>query len=235
MAHNQRFQPTAPSLRLKRMSLGSNMIGAWSRTWWIAFAGFALYFGLLLIPKVVPGFGATLFLLSLTFSLMLVVPLLILLALWGTAALVISRVRKRPVGPCPKAAGQIALAGFAAFAAFIVLANVLPSPLPGGSYDRQFDRQVWLDPESANYISGDITPRQKMLAEVVKKLPGLHRSEIENMLGPSLDTAYFQSTGRDLIYITGPERGSLFGMDSEWLLIWLDENGIYKRHAVVTD
>jgi hypothetical protein len=166
---------------------------------------------------------------------MLVVPFLILLALWGTAALVISRVRKRPIGSCSKAAGQIALVGFAAFAAFMVLANVLPSQLPSGSYDRQFDREAWLDPESANYIPGDITPRQKMLAEVVKKLPGLHRSEIENMLGPTLDTAYFQSTGRDLIYITGPERDSLFGMDSEWLLIWLDENGIYERHAVVTD
>jgi hypothetical protein len=211
------------------------MIGARSRTWWIAFAGFALYFGLLLIPKVVPGFGATPFLFSLTLSLMLVVPFLILLALWGTAALVISRVRKRPIGSCSKAAGQIALVGFAAFAAFMVLANVLPSQLPSGSYGRQFDREAWLDPESANYIPGDITPRQKMLAEVVKKLPGLHRSEIENMLGPTLDTAYFQSTGRDLIYITGPERDSLFGMDSEWLLIWLDENGIYERHAVVTD
>jgi hypothetical protein len=211
------------------------MIGAWSRTWWFALVGFALYFGLFLIPKVVPGFGATPFLFSLTLSLMLVVPLLVLLALWGTAALVISRVRKRPIGPRSKAAGQIALVGIAAFAAFMVLANVLPSQLPSGSYDRQFGREAWLDPESANHISGDITPRQKMLAEVVKKLPGLRRSEIENMLGPTLDTAYFQSTGRDLIYITGPERDSLFGIDSEWLLIWLDENGIYKRHAVVTD
>lgn len=55
------------------------------------------------------------------------------------------------------------------------------------------------------------------------------------MLGTSLDTPYFQSTGRDLIYVTGPERDSLFSIDSEWLLIWVDENGIYKRHAVVTD
>jgi len=211
------------------------MICAWSRTWWISFVGFALYFGLFLIPKVVPGFGATPFLFSLTLSLMLVVPLLVLLALWGTAALVVSSVRKRPIGPRSKAAGQIALVGIAAFAAFMVLANALPSQLPSGSYDRQFDREAWLDPESANYISGDITPRQKMLAEVVKKLPRLRRSEIENMLGPTLDTAYFQNTGRDLIYITGPERDTLFGIDSEWLLIWLDENGIYKRHAVVTD
>lgn len=211
------------------------MIGAWSKTWWYAFVGFALYFGLFLIPKVVPGFGATHLLFSLTLSLVLVVPLLVLLALWGTAALVISRVRKRPIGPRSKAAGQIALVGIVAFFVFMVLANVLPSQLPSGSYDRRFDRETWLAPESANYISGDITPRQKMLADVVNKLPGLHRSEIENMLGSTLDATYFQSTGRDLIYITGPERDSLFGIDSEWLLIWFDENGIYKRHAIVTD
>ena len=211
------------------------MIGAWSRTWWFAFVGFGLYFGSFLVPKVVPGFGATPFLFSLTLSLMLVIPLLVLLALWGTAALVISRVRKRPIGPRSKTAGRIALAGLSVFAAFMVLANVLPSLLPSGSYDRQFDREAWLDPESANYTSGDITPRQKMLAEVVKRLPGLHRAEIEKMLGPTLETAYFQSTGRDLIYITGPERDSLFAIDSEWLLIWLDENGIYKRHDIVTD
>jgi len=211
------------------------MIGAWSRTWWFAFIGFALYFGLFLIPKVVPGFGATPFLFLLTLSLMLVVPLLVLLALWGTAALVISRVRRRPIGQRSKTAGRTALVGLSMFAAFMVLANVLPSQLPSGSYDKHFDREAWLDPESANYATGDITPRQKMLAEVVKRLPGLRRAEIENMLGPTLETPYFKSTGRDLIYITGPERDSLLGIDSEWLLIWFDENGIYKRHAIVTD
>ena len=121
------------------------------------------------------------------------------------------------------------------FMAFMVLANVLPSQLPSGSYDKQFDHEVWLDPESTNYTAGDITSRQKMLADVVKRLPGHSRAELENMLGPTLDTPYFKSTGRDLIYITGPERDSLFGIDSEWLLIWVDENGTYKRHDIVTD
>ena len=50
-----------------------------------------------------------------------------------------------------------------------------------------------------------------------------------------MNTPYFQSTGRDLIYVTGPERDSVFGLDSEWLLIWLDGQGAYKRHAIVTD
>lgn len=211
------------------------MIGPWPRSWWWVFGGFAFYFGLFLIPKVVPGFGANPFLFSLTLSLMLVIPVLVLLAFWGTSALVISRVQKRPIGPRSRTAGQIALAGLSVFAAFMVLASVLPSLLPSGSYARHFDREAWLDPESANYTSGDITPRQKMLAEVVNRLPGLHRAEIEKMLGPTLETAYFQSTGRDLIYVTGPERDSPFAIDSEWLLIWLDENGIYKRHDIVTD
>jgi hypothetical protein len=107
--------------------------------------------------------------------------------------------------------------------------------LPTGSYDKDFDPEVWLGAESTDYKAEDITPRQKMLADVVKRLPGKNRTHLETMLGPSLDTTYFQSTGRDLIYVTGPERDSLFGIDSEWLLIWLDENGIYKRHAIVTD
>ena len=74
-----------------------------------------------------------------------------------------------------------------------------------------------------------------MLEDVVKRLHGQSRVELENILGPTLDTPYFKSTGRDLIYVTGPERDSFFGIDSEWLLIWVDENGIYKRHAIVTD
>jgi hypothetical protein len=74
-----------------------------------------------------------------------------------------------------------------------------------------------------------------MLADVIKQLPGKNRTEIENMLGPSLDSSYFKSTGRNLIYVTGPERDSFIGIDSEWLLIWVDENGIYQRHMVTTD
>ena len=211
------------------------MTNAWSGTKWLTFIGFGLYFGLFLIPKVAPGFGASPFAFLLTLSLMLVVPLLMLLALWGTTALVISKLRKRPIGPRSKAAGHTAIAGLSVFAVFLALGNVLPSPLPTGSYDKDFDREVWMDAESTDYKAGDITPRQKMLADVVKRLPGENRAELEKMLGPSLDTPYFQSTGRDLIYVTGPERDSLFGIDSEWLLIWVDENGTYKRHAIVTD
>lgn len=210
-----------------------------TNAWWgrkrLAFIGFGLYFGLFLIPKVAPGFGAPLFTFLLTLSLTLVVPLLMLLAFWSTTALVVSKLRKCPIGTRSKAAGHTAIAGLSVFAVFLALGNVLPSPLPTGSHDKDFDREVWMDAESANYKPGDITPRQKMLADVVKRLPAKNRAELEKMLGPSLDTSYFKSTGRDLIYVTGPERDSFIGIDSEWLLIWVDENGLYKRHEIATD
>ena len=43
-------------------------------------------------------------------------------------------------------------------------------------------------------------------------LPGRTRAELETILGPSLDTAYFNETGRDLIYVLGPQRNSYFPM-----------------------
>jgi hypothetical protein len=65
-------------------------------------------------------------------------------------------------------------------------------------------------------------------------LPGKSRAEIEALLGPSLDTGYFKGNGRDLIYILGPE-GGLFGIDSEWLLIWLDKAGRYDHSEIARD
>ena len=74
-----------------------------------------------------------------------------------------------------------------------------------------------------------------MLGAVVAKLPQKSRAQIEQTLGPSLETAYFMSTGRDIIYILGPERDSIFGLDSEWLLIWLDENEVFERYEIARD
>ena len=75
-----------------------------------------------------------------------------------------------------------------------------------------------------------------MLGDVVAHvLPGRTQAEIEEMLGPSLTTSYFESTSRDLIYVLGAERDSFFPVDSEWLLVWLDEAGRFQRYAVYTD
>ncbi|WP_202943211.1 hypothetical protein [Thiobacillus denitrificans] len=216
-------------------TLGSKMILPTSRTVWFAFASFTLYFGAFLVQKVVPSFGGTAFVFLLTLSLLIVVPILVLLAVWGTVALARERLRKQPMSARSRAAGRIAFAGIAACAISLVLGSLLPNSLPSGSYYRTFDRGASLDPASASYVKGDIAPRQKMLADVVGQLPGKSRYALEVMLGPSLDTSYFKDSGRDLIYITGPQRDSLFAIDSEWLLIWVDDKGIYERHAIVTD
>src|SRR3989442_5413416 len=127
-------------------------------------------------------------------------------------------------------------ASLASFTLALGLARALPRPLPTGSHLERFDRAVWHDPRSADYVPGDVTPRQKMLADVVKSvLPGRTRVELEEILGASLETPYFKSSGRDLIYVLGPQRDSYFTIDSEWLLIWLDKDGRFERYTIAND
>ncbi|HLG29447.1 MAG TPA: hypothetical protein VI387_04490 [Candidatus Brocadiales bacterium] len=117
-----------------------------------------------------------------------------------------------------------------------MVGRITESALPTGSHLLAFDPVVWQSDEAAQSDSGNITKRQMMLKSAVKEiLPGKSRAEIEGLLGKSLDTAYFQETKRDLIYFMGPQRNSLFPIDSEWLLIWLDNQGNFKKYAVVSD
>ncbi len=98
---------------------------------------------------------------------------------------------------------------------------------------RPFDSADW----QAASSSRDDTPtvRQRMVGDVVQRLlPGKSRGEIERLLGPSPDTKYFKETGRDLIYVLGPER-SFISIDDEWLLIWLDQAGRFRQAEIVTD
>lgn len=75
-----------------------------------------------------------------------------------------------------------------------------------------------------------------MLKEVIEKiLPGKSRQEIESALGPSIEISYFRELDKDLIYYLGPERDGLFNIDSEWLLIWMDEDGNFRRYMIVND
>lgn len=202
----------------------------------ISLAGFFSYFSLLLLtPKAFPAFGASTTHFLLILSSMVLMPVLAIAATWTTGAFITAKLGRHPMGATPRTAGHITLAGFASFATCLALASILPNKLPTGSYDKPFNRTLWLDPAFATDPPDQATPRQMMLAAVIAQLPHKSRDEIESMLGPSMDTPYFQSTGRDLIYATGPQRDSVFGLDSEWLLIWLDEQGAYKRHAIVTD
>jgi hypothetical protein len=160
---------------------------------------------------------------------MVVIPVLAVATAWSVAAFCVSRLRRKRLGSTSAAMGRFAVSGVIGGALFAFLLVVVPRPLPSGSYLSKFDRDAWLHPNAADSIERDITPRQKMLADAVARLPGLSRAQIENLLEPGLDTPYFLDSGRDLIYVLGPERDTPFAIDSEWLLIWLDDAGHYRR------
>lgn len=163
----------------------------------------------------------------------LFIVLLLLAAVASAVGLVVSR--KWPALSM-KARALALLLGLGLVPVVVVgfTADLLAGSLPTGSYARKFDRSSWT--ASPPSVRGDITPRQKMLGDVVENLlPGKSRNEIEEMLGKSEVTSYFEETGRDLIYMTGPERDTPFSIDSEWLLIWLDENSRFQRYAIYRD
>lgn len=107
--------------------------------------------------------------------------------------------------------------------------------LPTGSFATEFDSAQWRDEDSAAYIKGDVTTRQKMLGSVVYQiLPNTPRLRLESLLGDAKPTGYFTDLGPDLLYCLGPERGFI-GIDSEWLAIWLDEDSTVARWELLTD
>lgn len=117
----------------------------------------------------------------------------------------------------------------------IAVHQYIPRALPTGSDTKPFDSVVWKSESSTDWNDG-ISKREQMLKEVVEKiLPGKSRQEIESALGPSLQTSYFSDSDKDLIYYLGPERDGLFSIDSEWLLIWMGEDGNFKKYIIVND
>lgn len=105
---------------------------------------------------------------------------------------------------------------------------------PSGSDLSNFSSEFWQQNASTAWNNG-ISEREKMLKDLVENvLPGKSKDEIEQLLGESLDTPYFRSIDKDMIYYLGPQRDSL-GVDSEWLLIWLDEEGYFTKYRIVND
>lgn len=200
------------------------------------FAALGMYFGLLLVPKWWPAFGGTGIFLVYIASVPLALIGLLTLLLGGVVGAIRTRLHGSIASQHHRMLIMLGLAGVLMFGATLGLVRVIRGVLPTGSDLLTFNSEIWQDPYSSNFIQGDITPRQKMLGSVVDLLePTLDRFQLETLLGPSLDTFYFDSTGRDLIYVLGPERDSFFGIDYEWLLIWVDDSGHFERYAIVRD
>jgi hypothetical protein len=125
------------------------------------------------------------------------------------------------------------------FAVFVaVFTGCSNSGLPGGSNELRFSSDIWKDESSVQSLDTEelISTREMMLEDLlVNVLPGKTAAEIEALLGPSVDTEYFSSMDKDFIYYMGPERSSFMAIDSEWLLIWVGEDGRFARYSIVND
>lgn len=193
------------------------------------------YFGFWLVPEWLPWvlFSGIYFVYGLSFPVVLLV---LLVLVWrGGVGLRRSHSRRAPALSRHRLFLLIGAVGLICFAASLGLDRVISGGLPFGSHLQKFDPEIWQDPESRGFIRGDITPRQKMLGDVVANaLQGRSRTELTALLGPSRGAGYFASSGRDMIYILGPARW-FFSLDSEWLLIWLDESGRFERYQIAGD
>jgi len=93
---------------------------------------------------------------------------------------------------------------------------------------QSFDSESWiLEPSK----------RVKMIDDFMetKRIDGMTKKEVEKLLGIPLDNInYFKESKYDMIYRLGIERNP-FGVDSEWLLIWLDSSSVVTKYELRTD
>jgi hypothetical protein len=201
----------------------------------ITFLGVFLFWSSSFLPRFAPSFCPE----EIKFLYLVSIPvILLIIVLFGLISLIRLVTAKRRDNPPSK----VSVVGISLLFSFIILTPLtfavhryIPRALPTGSDIKSFDSTVWKSESSTNWNEG-ISVREQMLKDVVEKvLPGKNRQEIENALGPSLETNYFRSLDKDLIYYLGPERDHLFNIDSEWLLIWLDESDRFKRYRILND
>lgn len=204
--------------------------------WAIPAIVLSLYFAPLLVPNWRPGVASSpvffFYILSMPFTILV----LLGAGVWGGVGAAVSRRRGISVSARHRTLIIVAGTGVLLCTSVLLLARLIRGSLPTGSYVMEFTPLAWQDSRSSLFVDGDITPRQKMLGSLVRRLHvEQKRADLEALLGASLETRYFEKTGRDLIYVLGPERDSFFGIDSEWLLIWLDDAGNFRKYEIRTD
>jgi hypothetical protein len=108
--------------------------------------------------------------------------------------------------------------------------------LPKGSYEKPFDEILWRSPEGLEADKAGVTPRQKMLGDLVdKNLIGKSGKEIIVLLGEPSTKMDPDGAGSALSYPTGFERGSYMRIDSEWLLIYFDSKEVAASYKIRVD
>jgi hypothetical protein len=123
-----------------------------------------------------------------------------------------------------------------ALLSLLILCGCGSQKLPKGSYELQFDDALWRSSQGLETDTFHITPRQKMLGDLVgKHLIGKSRKDVITMLGEPYIKMDPDGTGPSLSYPTGVERDSCMSIDSEWLLVYFGPSGKVIRYRIGGD
>jgi hypothetical protein len=95
-----------------------------------------------------------------------------------------------------------------------------------------FDPVAWRNGD--NVAAGSDAPRLRMADGLVRSgmLRGQSAAAVRDLLGPASPTEKWRDW--DLVYWLGPERGPI-SIDSEWLVVRFDRNGVVSEARVVRD
>jgi hypothetical protein len=158
------------------------------------------------------------------FSLFLFIALIIISSLYSLITWVLAKKRNKDLHPAVAIGPAISLTILIGF----LSAPYMPKFLPSGSHLQPFDSELWIADDSTIMREG-INDRQKMLGDVVENiLPGKSRNEIIRLLGLSSD----DSNQPTLLFYLGPARGDFFGVEVEWLEVYLDLSGNFEKYEV---
>lgn len=100
-----------------------------------------------------------------------------------------------------------------------------------------FDSDSWKQESAEQFNPQSWTIRQRMLGDLLGNVvPGKGRAHLLKLLGPSVDDFFYEGSFPKtcLIYCLGAERG-MFGIDSEWLVLYFDDSGMFVRHEIAKD
>jgi len=187
-------------------------------------------------PFRVSGFVEIFHLLSISFLLIFV----LCTSVVSLIKILYALIRSQPLKNSSVSGIIILLAFVALFPITVLLSpgSFVKNSLPTGSDMKTFVSETWKAEGSCDSFDETfISPRQQMLKDVVEKvLPGKSKAEILELLGPPITgISRFEEEKYDLIYSMGVERDHYINVDSEWLLIWFDEQGTFERYRIVND
>jgi len=97
---------------------------------------------------------------------------------------------------------------------------------------RRFDATAW---NGRVAINTEYSPRLAMVDDLLRRTDfrGWERSRLVRLLGAPDETRSAPET--ELLYVLGPARGDVFGIDVEYLVFTLDDRGRVRSARILED